>query len=294
MVKLTHEEILRYEEFLRLARLAVELGMRKLRITGGEPLIRRGVEQFLQNLTRIAGVQEICLTTNGVLLSEKAEALWSAGIRRLNISLDTLKAGRYRQLTGADYFSEVMEAIRRAEQVGFYPIKINCVVMKGLNDDEILDFARLTWEKPYHVRFIEFMPIGQQTRWTEDYYLPIASIRSRIQSLGELEDIPAEPTAGPAQRCRLKGAAGELGFISPISRHFCCTCNRLRLTADGRLRPCLFGDAEVDIKTPMRQGASDLELLELFHQALRSKPRQHPSDLQELANSPRAMVSIGG
>jgi GTP 3',8-cyclase len=294
MVKLTHEEILRYEEFLRLARLAVDLGMTKLRITGGEPLIRRGVEQFLRELTEIDGVKEICLTTNGVLLSEKAEALWSAGIRRLNISLDTLRPERYRQLTGADYFTKVIEGIRRAEQVGFYPIKINCVVMKGLNDDEISDFARLTREKPYHVRFIEFMPIGQQTRWTEDYFLPTATIRSQIQSLGEVEDIPAEPTAGPAQRSRLKGAVGELGFISPISRHFCATCNRLRLTADGRLRPCLFGDKEVEIKTLLRRGASDQELLELFHQALRSKPRQHPSDLQELANCHRAMVSIGG
>lgn len=294
MVKLAHHEILRYEELLRLAAVAANLGMKKLRVTGGEPLVRRGLAGFIRRLHDTPGVDEICLTTNGVRLAERAEALWTAGLRRLNISLDTLHPERYRQITGGDYFSQVWEGLRIAEALGFAPIKINCVVMRGLNDDELLAFARLSLEYPYQVRFIEFMPIGAQSRWHHRYYLSTADLQARLRGLGKLEEIAPEAAAGPARRFRLSGARGELGFISPISQHFCPTCNRLRLTADGRLRPCLFSDQEIDIKTPLRQGASEATLQELFLTAIRIKPKRHPLGAPEPYTCQRPMASIGG
>ncbi|MFP3867996.1 MAG: GTP 3',8-cyclase MoaA [Desulfobacteraceae bacterium] len=294
MVKLAHHEILRYEELLRLARLGADLGLSKLRVTGGEPLVRRGVAGFLGALNEIAGVQEICLTTNGVRLAELAEALWAAGLRRLNVSLDSLQPQRYRQLTGGDFFYQVWEGLQVAQALGFAPLKINCVVMRGLNEEELLAFARLSLEYPYQIRFIEFMPIGIQSRWHRRYYLSTEAIKARLRPLGQLEEIPPEAAAGPARRYRLSGAQGEIGFISPISQHFCPSCNRLRLTADGRLRPCLLSDQEIDIKTPLRRGASDDLLRELFFTAISRKPQHHPLVARQSYNCHRPMASIGG
>ncbi|MDD3581990.1 MAG: GTP 3',8-cyclase MoaA [Desulfobacca sp.] len=294
LVKLAHDEILRYEELLHLARLAAKLGLGKLRVTGGEPLVRRGVAGFLQALQCIPQVEEICLTTNGVRLAELAEALWAAGLRRLNVSLDSLQPQRYHQLTGGDFFFQVWEGLRLAEALGFAPIKINCVVMRGLNDDELSAFARLSLEYPYHIRFIEYMPIGTQGHWHRRYYLSTEIIKAYLKPLGQLEELPPEAAAGPARRYRLPGAKGELGFISPISQHFCPTCNRLRLTADGRLRPCLLSDQEFDIKTPLRLGADDATLEEMFRTAIRRKPQRYPLGALESYNCHRPMASIGG
>lgn len=294
LVKLQHTDILRYEELLRLAHLAVSVGIRKIRVTGGEPLIRLGVESFLAALGAIPGLEEICLTSNGVLLADKAAALWEAGVRRLNISLDSLRPERFAQITGSDQLARVLAGLRLATAMGFEPIKINCVVLRGVNDDEVKDFARLSLAYPWHVRFLEFMPIGQTRRQWQEYYLPVAEIQARLRSLGPLQRLPTAANAGPAVRYRFPGAPGEIGFISPISRHFCEDCNRLRLTADGRLRPCLFQDDEVAVKGPLRAGASDTVLRDLFRQAVRLKPSRHHLDHSSLSPCRRTMARIGG
>jgi GTP 3',8-cyclase len=294
MVKLHHTDILRYEELLHLARLGVQAGMTKIRVTGGEPLVRLGVESFLASLKALPGLQEICLTTNGVLLAEKAAALWRAGLRRLNISLDSLRPERYARITGRDQLAQVWEGIHTAAAMGFAPIKINCVILRGINDDELLNFARLSLDHPWHIRFLEFMPIGSSTRWREDYYLPVAEMRDRLLQYGSLEELPLAVNAGPAQRFRYPNAQGEIGFISPISQHFCQQCNRLRLTADGRLRPCLFGDEELDLKEPLRTKANDDTLLALFHQAILKKPVRHHLNQDIASPCVRSMASIGG
>ncbi len=294
LVKLLHPDILRYEELLRLARLGVRMGMTKIRVTGGEPLIRLGVENFLAALKALPGIQEICLTTNGVLLAEKAAGLWQAGLRRLNISLDTLRPERYARITGSDRLDQVWQGIRTAEAAGFAPIKINCVVLRGINDDELLDFAKLSIDNPWHIRFLEFMPIGRSSRWRQEYYLPVAQMQERLRQFGPLEELPVGVNAGPAQRFHFPGAKGEIGFISPISQHFCQDCNRLRLTADGRLRPCLFGDEELDLKGLLRSGAEDDALVDMFNKAILLKPARHRLNQNFSFPCARSMASIGG
>jgi cyclic pyranopterin phosphate synthase len=249
-------EILRYEELLRLAAVAAEAGVRKVRITGGEPLVRRGLVGFLQKLNRLPGIDQVCLTTNGVLLRELAPAIYNAGVRHLNVSLDTLKRDRYRRITGSDKLPAVMAGLREAVSLGFQPLKINCVVLRGINDDEVLDIARLAREYPLQVRFIELMPTASQP-WWQRHFLSMAEVRRRLAVLGPLEPLIREVTAGPARNFRVPGFQGELGFISPMSDHHCRTCNRLRLTADGKLRPCLLAASELDLKGHLRLGLGD-------------------------------------
>jgi cyclic pyranopterin phosphate synthase len=294
LVKLQHLDILRYEELLRLARLGVQSGMTKIRVTGGEPLVRLGVEDFLAQLKALPGIQEICLTTNGVLLAEKAAGLWRAGLRRLNISLDTLRPERYVRITGSDRLAQVWQGIHAAEAAGFAPIKINCVILRGINDDELLDFAKLSIEHPWHIRFLEFMPIGRSSRWRQEHYLPVAQMQERLRRFAPLEELPAEASAGPAHRFQFAGAKGEIGFISPISQHFCRDCNRLRLTADGRLRPCLFGDEELDLKELLRLGVEDDALVDMFNKAILLKPAHHHLNQDLISPCARSMASIGG
>jgi cyclic pyranopterin phosphate synthase len=291
--KLPAGEILRYEEFLRLARVAAGLGLKKIRVTGGEPLIRLGAVDFLARLTQVPGVQEVCLTTNGVRLAELAGDLYAAGVRHLNLSLDTLDAARYEEITGGDHFARVMAGLDRALALGFHPVKINCVVLRGLNDGEVLQFALLAKEAPVQVRFIEFMPIVNQERW-EAHFLPMAEVKARLAALGPMTAVPARLTAGPAEIWRPAGFRGELGFISPVSSHHCPTCNRLRLTAAGRLRPCLFSSQEIDIKGPLRAGASDDQLAAVFREAVRRKDRRPRGCLPTDPGAARPMASIGG
>ena len=190
--KLPCREILRYEELLHLAGVAAGVGIRKIRVTGGEPLVRRGVVEFIRNLHQVPGLEEVCLTTNGVLLPEMAPDLYATGLRHLNLSLDSLRRERYRELTGGDHFAEVLAGIEAAASLGFSPLKINCVVLKDLNDDELLEFARLTRDLPFQVRFIEFMPTVEQDHW-EHHFLPMAEVRRRLQDLGPLEPVPSPP-----------------------------------------------------------------------------------------------------
>jgi GTP 3',8-cyclase len=291
--KLPAPEILRYEELLRLAGVAAGVGIRKIRVTGGEPLVRRGALEFIERLHRVPGLREVCLTTNGVLLPELAAALYATGLRHLNLSLDTLRRDRYLKLTGHDNFLDALAGIEAAAALGFHPIKINCVVLKGLNDDELVDFALLTRDHPYQVRFIEFMPTVGQDRWAR-HFLPMNEVRRRLNILGPLEPLAQPPTAGPARIFRLPGFKGELGFISSVSDHHCPTCNRLRLTVAGMLKPCLFATPEIDLKGPLRRGADDESLKLLFREGMRLKGAGLKSSLGESSFPGRAMVSIGG
>jgi cyclic pyranopterin phosphate synthase len=271
----------------------VGVGIRKIRVTGGEPLVRRGAVDFIRDLHRVPGLEEVCLTTNGVRLAELALDLKATGLRHLNLSLDTLRRDRYQELTGFDNFLEVVSGIERATALGFHPIKINCVVLKGLNDDELLNFAQLTRDHSWQVRFIEFMPTVDQERWHR-HFLPMAEVHRRLAVLGPMEPAAREATGGPARIFRLPGFRGELGFISAVSDHHCPTCNRLRLTAAGRLKPCLFGETELDLKGPLRQGATDEALGGLFLQAMRLKGSGAAPPALTAASPCRAMVSIGG
>jgi GTP 3',8-cyclase len=289
-----HEEVLSYEEILHLVRISVQAGIKKVRLTGGEPLVRKGLIPFLEKLSDTDGLDEITLTTNGVLLEEHAEAIRRCGICRLNISLDSLQPERFRNITRRDCFERTLAGIRAAERVGFDPIKINVVAIRGVNDDELLDFARLTLEKPYHVRFIEFMPIGKSNGWDPGKVIPTEEIFRRIQVMGQLNPVPNHTLDGPASRYKLDGAIGEIGFISALSHHFCDRCNRLRMTADGQLRGCLFADSEIDVKTPLREGRPDSFLLELIRLAIRNKPADHGPLHANPKKCVRAMSSIGG
>lgn len=286
-------EILTYEEILRIAGLCSRLGIRKIRVTGGEPLVRKGIITFLERLCRIEGLEEVSLTTNGVLLKEMARTIRECGIRRLNVSMDTLRRERFRQITKRDYFEQVWAGIEEAQAVGLHPIKINVVVMRGINHDEILDFARLTCQKPYHVRFIELMPVSEH-HWMTHKFVSSAEIRDEIRTLGPVRSIDSGALDGPAERYALEGAKGEIGFIGALSNHFCEHCNRLRLTAYGHLRGCLFSDQETDIKTPLREGCKDSRLLKMITDTILNKPQSHGLNDRLPDNRIRSMSSIGG
>lgn len=290
----SHTEILSYEEALRIVRVAATLGISKVRLTGGEPLVRRGVAGFAHDLASIPGIQDLSLTTNGVLLAKMADELKAAGIARINVSLDSLDPERFRELTRGGELSVVLEGIHRAEELGFSPIKLNVVPIKGFNDDELESFAALTIDKPYHVRFIEFMPIGAREMWDDTRVVPTSEVMERISKLGALEPVANSGHDGPATLFRLPGGQGILGFISPVTDHFCGECNRLRLTADGKLRPCLFSESEIDLKTPMRAGCDDEELARLFVLALDVKPEGHNMAEGVKKSYKRTMSRIGG
>jgi GTP 3',8-cyclase len=291
--KLPAWEILRYEEFLHLARVAVMAGIRKVRVTGGEPLVRKGVVDFLRRLREVPGLEQIALTTNGALLFEMAGDLYKAGLRHLNLSLDSLSARRYREITGSDRFSRVTAGLWRAAELGFHPLKVNCVVLKGINDDEILDFALLARDHPIQVRFIEFMPTVSRELWAS-HFLSMDDVHRRLLALGVMEEVASRPTAGPAHILHPQGFQGTIGFINAVSQHHCQSCNRLRLTAAGSLRPCLFSPQELDLKGPLRQGASDQELCRLFRLAMEQKTCSPPTHLINPDQPFSPMVSIGG
>jgi len=302
-----HREILRYEEIIKLASLMVQLGIKRIRVTGGEPLIKKDVLLLIKGLARIDGLEELTLTTNGTKLAQFAEQLKENKVDRINISLDSLNRERYSSITGGGNLEAVLAGIDEALSVGLVPLKINMVVMKGINDDEVESFARLTLDKPVIVRFIEFMPISQQGVEWDERYLPAYILKQRLSSNFEIikcnsvshpvplpkgrEDNSVHGN-GPAEYYQIKGAVGNIGFISPISDHFCVSCNRLRLTPDGHLRLCLGQDAEVDLKLPLRQGATDEELQRIITQAVWNKPAGHQFQLDRPTG--RQMVAIGG
>lgn len=297
---LRHCELLSYEELLRIVRLAVSLGMNKLRLTGGEPLVRKGVLEFIHQLFLLEGLTEVRLTTNGVLLAEYAEKIYTAGVRHLNVSLDTLIPEKFAKITGKDYFSRVWNGLSVARHLGF-KIKINIVAMKGINDDEFVDFARMATEQPFQVRFIEFMPVGDKSTWRQDRFISSAEIKTLISRVGIMTPFRKSYGEGPARMYDLstpEGQKGEVGFISPISHHFCDQCNRLRLTSEGKLRACLLNDRETDLKALLRGGASDEDLIAGIRQTIIDKPQGHTLNkelaVQERQSCSGQMSRIGG
>ena len=294
IAQFAHSEILTYEEIIRIVQTAAGIGFDKVRLTGGEPLVRRNVCDLVRRLEGISEIQDLALTTNGMHLGQMADELFSAGLRRINISLDTLNPFKFYKITRSDKFKTVWDCISKAESVGFSPVKINVVVIRGVNDDEIGAFARLSLDKPYSIRFIEFMPIGLVNCWRPDRFMPVSEIKEKIEVMAPLEPVPRTHLDGPVERYRFPSARGEVGFIGAISRHFCRSCNRLRLTPDGALRPCLMSDEEIDVKTPLRKGCSMQDLEALFYQAVALKPLRPPLALHNNTTGGRIMSRIGG
>jgi cyclic pyranopterin phosphate synthase len=292
--RLPHTEILKYEEILRIVRVGIRLGISKVRVTGGEPLVRKGVYGFLHQLSVLDGLTDLSLTTNGVSLKDNLEKIKAAGIRRINISLDTLNRKKYEQITGFDLFDQIWQGIEKALEMGFHPIKLNVVALDGINDDELTDMARLSFDYPLHIRFIEYMPIGESQLGNGPLLLA-PEIKKRIcNELGQLISVRNSANDGPAQRYRFEGAKGEVGFIHALSQHFCDRCNRLRLTASGQLRPCLLSDRHEDIKGPLRSGCSDEQLAEIFLKAVRHKPSDHNLTIGNSLRVNGRMSAIGG
>lgn len=291
-----HTEILRYEEILRLAELAVKKGITKIRITGGEPLVRKGVVSLIHQLSHLRGIQDLSMTTNAILLEEFAPSLFQAGLKRVNVSMDSLRPKKYREITRGGDLTKVWAGIEAARQAGISPIKINVVALTGFNDGEILEFARLTMKHPYQVRFIEFMPIGVTSEWRPERYLSSREIKQRIESSSPLISLDNGINAhdGPARLFKLPGSMGEIGFISPISDHFCGACNRLRITADGKLKTCLFAEEETDLKVLLRSGCTDEELERKLDEAISKKPLRHEAVGGAMKRCHRPMVKIGG
>jgi len=292
---LGHGEVLSYEEVLRVVRVAAAGGIKKIRLTGGEPLVRKGVAGLINQIAAVPGIEDLSLTTNGALLGAMAEELKEAGLTRINVSLDSLDPARFRELTRGGDLRTVLDGIEKAQALGFSPIKINVVSIRGINEDEAAGFARLTLDKPWHVRFIEFMPIGARAMWDETRVVPTSETMGKITAaFGELKPVKGSIKDGPAKMYALPGAAGLLGFISPLTNHFCSYCNRLRLTADGKLRPCLFSENEIDLKTPMRTGCEDAELARLIGVAIGEKPDGHRMADGIKKKYSRTMSKIGG
>jgi cyclic pyranopterin phosphate synthase len=289
-----HGEILTFEEIARVVQAAATIGITKIRLTGGEPLARLGLPGLVRLIAAVPGIDDVSMTTNGTLLARHADALAAAGLNRINVSLDTLHAERFRQITRRGTLADVWDGIEAAEKAGLTPIKLNAVVIRGMNEDEVTDFAEMTLTSPWHVRFIEIMPLGANAAWAGDGYVPMAEVRERIEAaFGPLEPVGGPAGSGPARYHRLPGAAGTLGFITPLSEHFCFSCNRLRLTADGKLRPCLLSDAETDLRTPLRDGAGEQELADLLLSGIMGKPGGHHLAQGEVPIK-RVMAEIGG
>jgi cyclic pyranopterin phosphate synthase len=288
--QMPHSEVLSYEEIRAVVQAAAELGISKIRLTGGEPLVRADFPELIKMLSQIRGVTDLCLTTNGTLLRNYAPELKQAGLSRINVSLDTLKPDRFRCITRLGRLKDVLDGVSAGKEAGFSPVKINTVVMRGINDDEILDFARMTYKEGWHVRFIELMPFKDIAE-----FVPSSGLRQRITSLGRLEPTPSITGNGPAMTYHLAGARGTIGFISPLTEpSFCSRCNRMRLTPDGKLRPCLLAEDEIDLKMPLRNNAPIEELKRLILNAVASKPEHHCSQGGHIRPMKRKMSQIGG
>jgi cyclic pyranopterin phosphate synthase len=288
---LSHNDILSYEEIHTIVKAAAELGIDKVRLTGGEPLVRLGLTELVRMLSSIRTIDDISLTTNGILLADQAAALKQAGLRRVNISLDTLRPERFKTITRCGNLEDTLKGIEAAKAVGLSPVKINTVVMAGVNDDELPDFAAKTISEGWHVRFIELMPLGGDEAASK--LVPVSEMRRRLAPLGKLEPCRVSTGNGPARYFRLPQASGTIGFITPVTEHFCYHCNRLRLTADGKLRPCLLSEEEIDLREPLRRGASAAELKCLIEEAIARKPQRHHL-AEGSAHKGRPFSQVGG
>jgi cyclic pyranopterin phosphate synthase len=287
-------EILSYEEVVRIVEAAAAIGVRSLRLTGGEPLVRRDLPKLVKRLAAIPGIEDIALSTNGLLLAEMLDELAEAGLTRVNLSLDTLREDRFFSIARRPGLDRVLAGIDAVIARGLVPLKLNCVVMRGQNDDELADFAALTRERELYVRFIEVMPVGENLELQRDAYVSSDEILARIAEVEELAPVEGPGGNGPARYFAFPGARGAVGVISPLSHDYCEKCNRVRLTADGRLRLCLFGDNEIDLRGPVREGATQDDLIGLFQGSMLIKPERHHLRLGEQASRMRAFSEIGG
>ena len=288
---LPKSDILSYEEIAAIVSELAPLGLRRIRITGGEPTLRPDLERLVAMIRSIPWIEDISLSTNGVRLPDLARTLREAGLDRVNMSADSLQPDRIKAIARRNIDFDPLAAAKAAERAGLTPIKLNVVVMRGINDDEIADFARLTLDHEWHVRFIELMPVGEMRDLTWDRVVPSEELLDRLTVIGPLTGVSGPPRGnGPARYFQLPGAPGSVGVITPISHTYCGSCNRVRLTADGRLRTCLFGNDEVDLRTPLREG---LPLEPFFRSALSTKPREHHL-LQMQVGGLRALSQVGG
>ncbi|MFE6795655.1 GTP 3',8-cyclase MoaA [Paenibacillus chitinolyticus] len=292
------ERLLSYDEITEVVRVLAEMGVRKLRITGGEPLVRRDLYVLIRQLAAIPGIEDIALTTNAVFFAQQAERLREAGLTRINISLDSLRPDRFKLITRGGDVARVMAGIEAAQRVGLYPVKLNVVLMQGLNDDEIDDFLQMTVDKDIQVRFIEYMPIGHQDDTWKLRYVPLSSVLDRCSERGwKVEEVQSVKGNGPSQNYRIAGGRGSFGLIHPVSDHFCASCNRLRLTADGNIKPCLYWSHEFNVRPLI---GDDRAIRELFYQALDVKPESHEMAKALQGDQPshlptvRRMSQIGG
>jgi cyclic pyranopterin phosphate synthase len=301
-----HSDMLTMEEIARVVRVAAGMGITKVRITGGEPLARKGVVSLVRQVAAIEGIRDIALTTNGTVLEGYAQELAAAGLKRVNVSLDTLRPETFAELTRGGDLGAVLRGIAAAERAGLCPVKINTVVLKGINSDEIESMAALTLEHPWDVRFIEFMPFwGNGGVYGEEHVVPIDEVRRRVMAMGAEAQPGATPEpvkagagpamdAGPAAYVRLRGAKGRVGFISREGDEFCVRCNRIRLTADGMLRPCLLSDATIDVKCALRGGADDAAIADIIRQAVAAKPESGAIRGADGNWKAQPLVRIGG
>jgi len=300
VAKISHDDILSLEEIARVARVAVAMGVDKIRLTGGEPLLRRNLPVLLARLADIRPQPDIRLTTNGLLLSAALPWLAAGGVSSINVSLDTLRPERFALISGLPpqegprALAAIMDGVHAALAHGGFRVKINTVPLAGLNDDEVGDFARLAARLGVAVRFIEYMPVGRLTRYRPERFIGSDEVLGRLAALGPLAAIDHDPADGPAQRFALAGGRGEVGVISAISSHFCATCNRLRLTADGRLAPCLFGDETIALRPTLRAGADDRQISALLALAARRKPSRHRHQPADVVATGCQMSSLGG
>ncbi|HBA86543.1 MAG TPA: GTP 3',8-cyclase MoaA [Geobacter sp.] len=290
--KLCHSDVLSYADLLRISAEAVAAGIEKIRVTGGEPLVRKGILQFLERLGALPGLKELVLTTNGLLLKEMAQGLRDAGVQRLNISLDSLQAEPFARITRGGELSRVLDGIDAAERAGFPAHKINVVVMRGVNDGEILDFVKLTLERPYAVRFIEYMPTSGDADW-RDLCVPGAEIMERITAQYQIEETVNTDRSGPSKNFRIIGAPGSLGIITAMTGHFCDSCNRLRVTASGFAKGCLFSGDGVDLR-PILATGNDALLRQEISRIVEAKPGRHQVTDEGVETAPFAMSRVGG
>ena len=286
------EHFLTFDEMLRVIRVLAGAGLKKVRITGGEPLVRPGLVEFVAEVAKVEGIRDLALSTNGLLLARYARSLKASGLMRVNVSLDTLDPEGFRRITGGGRLDAVLEGIEAAEEAGLRPVKINCVVVRGFNEEQVEPLAALTLDREWSVRFIEYMPIGGDEALYRERFVPASEVKARLEAaFGALEPLPWSGSSA-AREYRLPGGAGSVGFITPMTEHFCAGCNRLRLTADGKVRPCLLTEIETDILGPLRSGISDEELLELLGVASRLKPEHH--EALGRWRGARNMIQIGG
>jgi cyclic pyranopterin phosphate synthase len=287
IVKHPHHTNLSFEEIVEIVKAGVALGVDKIRLTGGEPLVRPGVVDLVRQIGEIPGISDLTMTTNGILLPKFAKALKEAGMNRVNISLDTFDAQKYQQITRWGRLDEVMAGIEAAKAAGMGPIKINTVLIKGFNDDEIENFVNYTQNEAVDIRFIELMPLGDSSSYAEDQYLSNGEVLKRMP---ELTPVLKPDQNGPAEYYQLPGAKGRVGLINPISKHFCNQCNRIRITSDGKIKPCLHSDYEIDMVALKKQGKTYQEII---HQAINEKPEKHHINEHE-KQLLRNMNEIGG